>query len=197
MPPRPDRVVEFIPGEEWRAVPGYACEASNLGRTRTLSGRVYRPHHDKYKNRNGYLRVGVKCPDGQRRNIRVHQLVCLAFHGDPPFQRALVRHLNGDGGDNRPENLAWGTPVTNAEDNILLDKPFAHQKLTNALRRKIAADYWRLRGRKTRLSPGHMAMLIEKYQLRRSTISQVVRRLRQPNSVWAVAAFGFDAEAAP
>lgn len=44
---------------------------------------------------------------------KVHQLVCEAFHGPPPFDGAVVIHLDEDAHNNRPENLKWGTQKEN------------------------------------------------------------------------------------
>lgn len=46
-------------------------------------------------------------------NMKVHRLVCEAFHGPPPFPRAVVLHLDENGLNNRPENLKWGTQKEN------------------------------------------------------------------------------------
>lgn len=46
-------------------------------------------------------------------NMKVHRLVCEAFHGDPPFEKAVVIHLDEDATNNRPENLRWGTQKEN------------------------------------------------------------------------------------
>lgn len=46
-------------------------------------------------------------------NLKIHQLVCEAFHGPKPFDRAVVLHDDEDGLNNRPENLAWGTQKQN------------------------------------------------------------------------------------
>lgn len=46
-------------------------------------------------------------------NIKVHQAVCEAFNGPRPFPKAVVLHLNENGLDNRPSNLAWGTQREN------------------------------------------------------------------------------------
>ncbi len=46
-------------------------------------------------------------------NIKVHRAVCEAFHGPPPFEGAVVIHLDEDGLNNRPENLKWGTQKEN------------------------------------------------------------------------------------
>ena len=47
------------------------------------------------------------------KNYKVHRLVCEAFNGPPPFDKAIVMHLNDDATNNRPENLAWGTHKEN------------------------------------------------------------------------------------
>jgi hypothetical protein len=46
-------------------------------------------------------------------NMKVHRLVCEAFHGDPPDGRGVVIHLDEDATNNRPENLKWGTQKEN------------------------------------------------------------------------------------
>lgn len=46
-------------------------------------------------------------------NLKVHRLVCEAFHGPPPFERAVVIHLDENALNNRPENLRWGTQKEN------------------------------------------------------------------------------------
>lgn len=50
-----------------------------------------------------------------RETFKLHRVVALAWHGPRPRGR-LIRHLNGDPGDNRPENLHYGTPSDNAHD---------------------------------------------------------------------------------
>jgi len=46
-------------------------------------------------------------------NMKVHRLVCEAFHGPAPFRNAVVIHLDEVGVNNRPENLKWGTQKEN------------------------------------------------------------------------------------
>ena len=46
-------------------------------------------------------------------NIKVHRAVCEAFHGEPPFEGAIVIHLDEDSTNNRPDNLKWGTQKEN------------------------------------------------------------------------------------
>ena len=45
--------------------------------------------------------------------LKVHQIVCEAFHGPKPFPKAVVIHLDENALNNRPENLRWGTQKEN------------------------------------------------------------------------------------
>ena len=47
------------------------------------------------------------------KNLKVHRLICEAFHGPAPDGCGVVLHLNEDALDNRPENLRWGTQREN------------------------------------------------------------------------------------
>ena len=76
--------------------------------------RILTPEIDQH----GYFRVRIT-KDGKRRKYAVHRLVCMAFHGLPK-PGDVTRHLNGVKTDNRPENLAWGTPQENEMDAIRL-----------------------------------------------------------------------------
>lgn len=49
----------------------------------------------------------------RNKTYKVHRLVCEAFHGPAPFEKAVVMHLNENPDDNRPENLQWGTQREN------------------------------------------------------------------------------------
>ena len=46
-------------------------------------------------------------------NIKVHRLVCEAFHGPAPFTKAVVIHLDENGTNNWASNLRWGTQKEN------------------------------------------------------------------------------------
>lgn len=51
------------------------------------------------------------------KQIRRHILVCETFNG-LNTNGYIVRHLNGNPGDDRPENLSWGTQKENCNDTI-------------------------------------------------------------------------------
>lgn len=67
--------------------------------------------------RPGYERLSVALSNGKsRRQVRVHQIVMLAFAGPCPKGQE-VRHLDGNQFRNWwPENLAYGTHKQNGED---------------------------------------------------------------------------------
>lgn len=49
----------------------------------------------------------------QSRTYKVHQLICEAFNGPKPFEKAVVMHVDEDGSNNKPDNLQWGTQKEN------------------------------------------------------------------------------------
>lgn len=65
----------------------------------------------------GYLIVTLSHPSRRRKSHLVHKLILLAFVG-PPRPGQQCRHDNRVRGDNRLENLSWGTPQENSADRI-------------------------------------------------------------------------------
>lgn len=98
--------------EEWRPVVGREgeYEVSNFGRVRNPKSRnrILKP----YKQASGHLYLSL----GRRDRHRfVHRLVYEAFVGAVP-EGKVIRHLDGDPENNRPDNLAAGTQRDNAHD---------------------------------------------------------------------------------
>lgn len=106
--------------EEWRKVPGLSrYSASNLGRIRR-DVRIYRSDPGviaQSATKAGHMKVSVVTDEGRYRTTHAHVLVAAAFHGPRP-DGFVTRHMNGNGADNRPENLAYGTGVDNAADAL-------------------------------------------------------------------------------
>lgn len=112
--------------EIWKDIPGYEgkYQVSDLGQVRSVerlvrlvsrtgnealrlaSGRILKPGTC---NRYGHRSVAICKGNSQM----VHSLVALSFIGPRPDKHD-VAHLNGDGSDNRLENLAY---VTRSENN--------------------------------------------------------------------------------
>lgn len=105
--------------EIWKPVVGYEgfYEVSNIGRVRslerkdclgrTVKERVLKPAFNDF----GYLIVGL-CAGGKQKTLKVHRLVCEAFH-ENPYNKPQVNHLNEDKSDNRAVNLEWATAKEN------------------------------------------------------------------------------------
>jgi len=109
---------------EEREVPGYpGILATADGRIISLRTPGFRRELGQRKNQGGYLCVNIKAAPGRanKRKIVVHRLVLLAWHGHPPAQssRAVCRHLDGVKGNNRKDNLRWGTDKENHADAVL------------------------------------------------------------------------------
>lgn len=120
--------IEVTADEIWRPIPGYEgwYEASNIGNVRSLprttdragipvrlAGRVLR---QSPSGKAGIPAVTL-CRLSKRFTAPVSVLMMLAFVG--PCPRGLwVCHENGNAGDNRIENLRYGTPKSNTQDAI-------------------------------------------------------------------------------
>ena len=115
--------------EIWKHIPGLEniyC-ASNLGRIKSIERKIEilgsvtkKIFTRKIKecilspanHTSGYLFVNL---DRKHMGKPVHQLVALAFMGEPK-QNQEVLHTNGDKQDNRIENLRYGTREENMHD---------------------------------------------------------------------------------
>lgn len=110
--------------EEWRPVIGYEglYEVSSMGRVRSITrtnsyGRTVQGQLITNQLHNGtHYKVGLS-RNGKQKGYYVHALMLEAFVSVRP-EGLLTRHLNGDGTDNRLDNLAWGTPEENQRDAV-------------------------------------------------------------------------------
>ena len=106
---------------ELRRIPGHPrYYAGSCGGVWTWTGPTLRPLVAT-EGRDGYLAVCLYFGRGRRVRKRVHRLVCAAFHGErltavDGRRKWVVRHLDGDRQNNRPDNLAWGTYAQNYAD---------------------------------------------------------------------------------
>lgn len=153
---------------EWRPVPDFPYEVSNDGRVRrttparsTRPGRVLKGSPDRY----GYIVVGLS-KEGHVHYLRVHRLVCAAFHGASDLPE--IRHLDGDPSNNHASNLAWGTPRQNAADRIRHGRSQRGElhpsaKLTNAQAEQIRGGYAAMRAKHERTPAGWFARTAERY----------------------------------
>lgn len=160
--------------EEWRPVPDWPYEVSNLGRIRRtttvnnrwLAGRLLKPSGKHHQGRDRQLLYG----EGRRRRaVALHRLVCAAFHGPAPADKPLVRHLDGNPSNNRSDNLAWGDYRENQLDAIRHGmgggERNARAKLTDAQAAELRAAYEALKTPDDRLPNGARAVLMQRFGL--------------------------------
>lgn len=111
--------------ETWRPIPGFdGYEASDLGRIRsvdrdvTVEGGFSRRFRGRVlklqRHGGGYRRLRL---GWHSKSYYVHQLVMLAFVGEPPVGQQ-VAHCNGEPTDNRLVNLRYDSAPGNNADKI-------------------------------------------------------------------------------
>ena len=128
--------------EIWKPVPGYEgrYEVSNLGRVKTLPGRVRLHEHTRVLServrtgsldKRGYRYVNLHDAEGGKppKRVGVHRLVALAFLPEPVGEMH-VNHKNFVRDDNRPENLEW----TTAAENVRYSAKAGHLSLLKVKR---------------------------------------------------------------
>lgn len=106
--------IENLPNEEWReCVENTDYAISNMGRIKRIKFHQYTRNHEYLvkprKNANGYLCVNILLSS----DVRVHRLVCRAFHGEPLPGQTDVNHIDNDRTNNCADNLHWCTRKEN------------------------------------------------------------------------------------
>ena len=127
----------------------------------------------KLYNDVGYIKVCLCQQGGKKRRTHVHRLLAESFISPPPFERAIVRHLDGNSKNNSIDNLAWGTYQDNEDDKKrhgTSGKRTANSKLTD----EKADDIRRLG--KSGISQVELATLFE---VSRPTITRIIN-----GSIW-------------
>jgi len=112
--------------EIWKPVPSRpGITASSLGRIMLSPGtakmprggiRSYTPkptYGTKTKASKTAKHIYMGLYNRRFGNMKVHRLVCEAFHGPSPFGGAVVIHLDENATNNNPSNLKWGTQKEN------------------------------------------------------------------------------------
>lgn len=151
-----------------------------------LEGHIEISSHGRVRWRDGPVieqsvtRAGYACFAATIAGVRVlahtHVVVTYAFHGAPgeppegvPYW--VVRHLDGHHSNNRADNLAWGTPAQNTQDNFdhgkLGGSAAAGAKLTDGEVAEIRRAY--------SAKEGGTVALAERYAVGPTQIANIVR----------------------
>jgi hypothetical protein len=134
-----------VSAEVWKPCPGYegVYTVSSEGRVQRVAaiqgsrvGRIMAGLLDGRGYPNVVLRV-----NGVPKTEKVHRLVCLAFHGQPPEGHSDVNHKDGVKHNNRAQNLEWSTRSENIKHahriglvNMTNRRGAAHPKARAVLR---------------------------------------------------------------
>lgn len=107
--------------EIWKDVVGFEgyYKVSNLGRVMTVAREFIKSNGRKCVVKERILSQGTvrgyKCVDlkvnGDRKTMRVHRLVAMAFIGKP--YKEMVNHIDGNKENNIVSNLEWATRSEN------------------------------------------------------------------------------------
>lgn len=103
--------------------------------------------------------------------IRRHVIVCEAYHGERP-PGGVVRHRNGIAGDDRQDNLQWGSQADNCQDTIDHGRTTTGEK--NSQHKITEEDVLEIRAR---AATGETQGAIgADYGLRQGSVSSIVNR---------------------
>lgn len=101
--------IENIPDETWHKIPKMEkYYASNKGRIKKVYGMSEKLLIGCING--GYLDVYVN-----KKNHRLHSLICTTFNGPKPEGKYEVNHIDGNCLNNNPSNLEWTTHVQNVQ----------------------------------------------------------------------------------
>lgn len=112
--------------EVWRPVAGWKnYEVSNFGRVRSIRttwrlGRVLKP----VRLNGGYMKVTLCAEYPVRKDLLIHRLVAVAFHGEPTEERPHVNHKDLDKSNNKASNLEWVSRSENDQHAARRGKKF-------------------------------------------------------------------------
>lgn len=123
-------------------------------------------------NRGGYLRFGVNCGD-IRGKVYVHRLAAYQNFGEQSFRDGVqCRHVDGNGTNNSPSNIALGTVRQNAMDKPKSTRLRTAKKAAKA-RRKLT-DEQLAEFRRDRAAGMKYKQLMAKYGISKATVSYIV-----------------------
>ena len=87
-------------------------QISNLGNVKSLWNNTEKILNTVTNKNNGYVYIGLKDDDGNRKTLSVHRLVAKNFV-DNPDNKNEVDHIDGNKINNNVNNLRWSTHTEN------------------------------------------------------------------------------------
>ena len=87
-------------------------------------GQMFTPNKNivKTKNKQGYIKCTISV-DGKNKILYAHRLMAYQLFGDQIYlEKKMVRHLDGNKENNRPENITIGSNHDNSMDRSVTDR---------------------------------------------------------------------------
>lgn len=131
-----------------------------------------------------YYQVLLINDEGIRRTNKIHRLIAKAFIPNPD-NKPYINHINGDGSDNRIENLEWCTPSENVLHSIHV---LGNKPPVNMLGRTGAASHMSKAVRQMDLEGNEIAVYPsmkdagEAVGVHKQTIACVVNKIKNSKS---------------
>lgn len=168
-------MIENLPGEEWRDIPGREGRyfISNKGRVlshKRREPRLLSPTLNSY----GYPQIGFN-ENGARKNYLVHRLVMLAFQPIENPDDFEVNHMDFDKLNGCLENLEWTTKLQNVRHFMASGRPKDKSKNTGGnhhLSVLTDADVLEIR-RLCAINPRKNKAVAEQFGISDSTVRQI------------------------
>lgn len=132
--------------------------------------KIWKKVGSKFKSKkNLYPTIGILLENNRRLTTPIHVLVLTTFVGPCP-EGLVCRHLDGNGFNNRLDNICWGTQQDNIEDKrrhgtLACGSKHKSSKLSedDSIAIRVAVD-----------SGATQASQAEKYRVVQSVISKIV-----------------------
>lgn len=114
-------------------------------------------------------------------SARIHRIVAMAFHGEPPTSQHVVDHIDTNRQNNRPENLRWVTRLENILLNSITCKKI--ERLCGCPIEEVLEDISILRGRT--LPPQISWMKTVSQEEANESLERWLKWAKKPNSTSA------------
>ena len=143
-------------------------EVSSFGRIRRAdSGRLRKLVLGR---RWGYYLIGLRV-SGNHKTVKVHRLVCEAFHGPSPYGKSYVAHGDGVRTNNAAANLRWATKAENIADMMKHGNSAAKRGSKNSNAKLTEADVVAIRAAPRRR--GLLFGLAAQYGVSRNVVGNI------------------------
>ncbi len=183
--------------EIWKDIPGFdgRYQASNFGKIKSYRIKISRPNtrdknyiQTRWYGKGGLLNQNFISQGGKftyyyltltknkiSKKYLVHRLILLTFVGDCP-EGMVACHNDGNGHNNRLENLRWDTASANQKDRAKhgTDNFPVMKGIDHPLCRLTEENIYEIRN--TRKYKGYRIYLSKKFNITVSNVSEIVKR---------------------